>query len=243
MAKIIVHGYKESYLFNKDVKIYKGNEFVGAVKHHSLFILDAEEGDVMIFKVGSKQAAVIIENGVNDVSLKLSRWTGELSAHMSGGISTDIKGYTPTAMGSKNKNNLIFLAGFFGVIGCFLLFGWYQDHNEKEKLKEIYDRDNIIAVPPVLPPEPDKDGGLSRTSKREGMCMTCNGTTVVPAGYAVVTGKFGSKDCFSKHFDQTHVCDIIMCPTCHQSHCKTLDIHKRCEACEGTGRAKPLRLP
>lgn len=231
MAKIIIHGYKESYVFCKDVKIYKGNEYVGAVKHNSLFVVDAEEGDVLIFKVGSKEAAVTIESGVKEVYLKLSRWSGKFSAYKSSGTSV------PKEVG-KTKNNLIFLACLFGGIGCVVLFGWYHDYNEKQKLKEIYGPSSDTECrPPIFPPVPGEDSVPPVPPERsEKMCMNCNGTGVVPAGYSVASGEFGSRDCYSKAFDSSHVCHIIMCPTCHQSHCETLSLHKECKACHGTGR-------
>lgn len=78
------------------------------------------------------------------------------------------------------------------------------------------------------------------TQIRKTQCPTCYGTTWVPNGAGVYT-PYGSTECYSKyHHVQEHVCKIIMCPTCHKSHCETLSNHFQCPMCKGTGQVNTL---
>ena len=75
----------------------------------------------------------------------------------------------------------------------------------------------------------------SSSTDSKKMCFNCNGTGVVPNGADLVK-PYGSKECYgNKYNGNNHVCKIIMCPTCHQSHCETLSLHKECKMCKGNG--------
>lgn len=95
---------------------------------------------------------------------------------------------------------------------------------------------NTPLPPAVYTPAPSQpysqpERNINSNVNKE-MCLTCNGTGVVPNGSGFDDG-FGSTKCFGESYSSGHVCDIIMCPTCHQSHCKTLSSHKRCKMCNG----------
>lgn len=74
----------------------------------------------------------------------------------------------------------------------------------------------------------------SSVEKKTRSCSTCYGTGWLPHG--MNDYGYGSTQCFGEFYgSSTHVCETIMCPTCHQSHCKYLSSHIRCKACNGQG--------
>ena len=78
------------------------------------------------------------------------------------------------------------------------------------------------------------NNGSSVTQSRP--CSICYGSGWVPLSLATLVTHENSTEC-NLSFYGSHVCQIVQCNTCRQSHCNHLK-HTRCKSCNGTGKEK-----
>lgn len=252
MAKIIVHGYKEANLINLAVEVYKNNEFalIGYVKRNDIIIVDAEEGDILLFKYRQHKAALSVSNGTTEIFLQMNRWTGGISAYQNGNetvasaserVMTSNQPAEKTGKRSNRKwrNIAVFFLAFLGV---FIAFGLYHDYKENERRKKMQmfykekEQGPTVILMPGMPGGDTYSGAETNQSGNTKVCWNCHGTKVVPAGYSIVGDEYGSTNCTAEIFGPSdHICDIRMCSLCGQSHCVSMGSHKTCPVCDGHG--------
>jgi len=136
-----------------------------------------------------------------------------------------------------SKSVLLIMA----IIAVVIAAGLYNDYEDKKRIREIeqnylnrnvYGNDYSVTYPASVVEQSMPQEQAVQTEP----CSECYGTGWLPNGDGVLAAQgYGSTKCYGENYNSYHVCDIIMCPTCHQAHCVTLNSHYRCKTCNGQG--------
>ena len=82
IGKLIIYGYKETFLINTDIKVYKNKNLVGKIGNNGIMQLDIEKDCTIEFKTMFRSAKYDAKaNKLQKIILSWDRFSGKLKVN------------------------------------------------------------------------------------------------------------------------------------------------------------------
>lgn len=123
-SKVIIHSYREAFIVNPPVKIYKNNQYITEISKGQTIELYIDNDTIFTFKSSIRKVDVLVSKGTTtEIMLSFNRGTGSLEAITN--IKTDDNAsneindvaYNNTIQRSERNNFIWVIVG----IGCLFL--------------------------------------------------------------------------------------------------------------------------
>lgn len=128
-GKVIIHGYKETFVVNPAVKIYDNDKYIGEVGKGQTISLPIEKDTTLKFKSSIRSTEVnVYGNTLTEIQLSFNRGTGVLKA-ITNIQSNDVESnrinassYNSSIDKEKNNNFVWLIVGIICLILGLLMF-------------------------------------------------------------------------------------------------------------------------